>query len=337
MIFQTSVLKKSTMMDREYEFEKYSATMETVNEVLEKYGVAIIPSVLDESETQHMREGMWNYLEHITQKFTNPINREKPETWKAFKTLYPSQSMLLQHWGVGHSQMVWDLRQNPKIYNIFAKMYDTTPEELLVSFDGASFHFPPEITGCGWYRRGSNLHCDQSFLRNDRECIQGWITANPVEEGDATLVLLEGSHRLHRDFANEFKITEKPDWYKLDPSHIDFFTQKGCSQKFISCPEGSLVLWDSRTIHSGIQPIRGRHQAKIRCIAYICYTPRNLATQKDMKKRIEAFNNLRMTSHWPHKPRLFSKFPRTYGGSLPDVAPIQPPIITEIGKRFIGF
>lgn len=322
-------------MERDYEFNKYCATMESANQVLEKYGVAIIPGLLDESETQRMRDGMWNYLEHITRKFSVPMDRGNPTTWKVFKTLYPSHSMLLQHWGVGHSQMLWDLRQNPKIYNIFAKLYETTPQELLVSFDGASFHFPPEITGYGWYRRGSNLHCDQSFLRNERECIQGWVTANPVEEGDATLVFLEGSHKYHQAFAKKFKITTKTDWYKLDSAQTNFFTQKGCQQKFISCPEGSLVLWDSRTIHSGIQPLRERHQAKIRCVGYVCYTPRNLATEKDIKKHIEAFNDLRMTSHWPHKPRLFPKLPRTYGGPLPDVVDIPPPILTEMGKTLL--
>lgn len=323
-------------MSRTYESERYFATMDTVEAVLEKYGVAIIPSLLDESETQHMRTGMWNYLEHITQRFPIPMQRNQPTTWKIFKTLYPSHSMLLQHWGVGHSQMLWDLRQNPKVYNIFAKLYQTTPEELLVSFDGASFHFPPEITGCGWYRSGSNLHCDQSFLRHEKECIQGWVTANPVEEGDATLVFLEGSHNFHADFANAFKITEKPDWYKLSSEHIEYYTNRGCEQRFIACPEGSLVLWDSRTIHSGIQPLRGRSQAKIRCVGYVCFTPRRLATEKDLKKRMQAFEQLRMTSHWPHKPRLFSKFPRTYGGALPDVAPIDAPVLSELAKRWIG-
>jgi hypothetical protein len=324
-------------MAREYEFEKYCANIDSVDQVLDRYGVAIIPSLLDETETKAMRDGMWDYLEHITQKLAIPIERDRPESWKTFKTLYPSHSMLLQHWGVGHSQMLWDLRQNQKVYNIFSKIYNTIPEELIVSFDGASFHFPPEITGYGWYRNGLNLHCDQSFLRNDKECIQSWVTANPIEEGDATLTFLESSHKFHKDFAKQFNMQDKSDWYKLEQSQIDYYTSKGCPQKYIACPEGSMVLWDSRTIHCGIQPMRNRNQAKIRCVGYVCYTSRKLATQKDLKKRIQTFNDLRMTSHWPHKPRLFSKFPRTYGGAIPDVVPVSPPVLSEIGKRMVGF
>lgn len=323
-------------MDREYEYEKYCATIETVEKVLDEYGVAIITGLLNETETQSMRNEMWNFLEHISQNFSTPINRNNPQTWKAFKTLYPSHSMLLQHWGVGHSQMMWDLRQNLKIIEVFAKIYNTTPENLLVSFDGASFHFPPEITNFGWFRRATNLHTDQSFLRNDKECIQSWMTANPIEEGDATLTFLESSHKFHKDCAIQFGIKDKADWYKLNSEQLDFYNSKGCKQKYISCPEGSLVLWDSRTIHCGIQPVKGRLQPKIRCVGYVCYTPKEWASKKDLEKRIQTFDNLRMTSHWPHKPKLFSKNPRTYGGDLPEVVSINPPVLSEVGKSLIA-
>ena len=324
-------------MEREYEFQRYCATVDSVEQVLDRYGVAIIPGLLDEDETTSMRNGMWNYLEHITQKFSTPIHRHKPETWKIFTKLYPKHSMLLQHWGVGHSQMLWDLRQNPKIYNVFAKIHHTTPEELLVSFDGASFHFPPEITGSGWYRRAHNLHTDQSYLRNEKECIQGWVSANPIEEGDATLMFLEGSHKYHKNFAKRYDMKDKADWYKLDSSQVDYYVNNGCDVKYIACPAGSLILWDSRTIHCGIQPERGRSQAKIRCIGYVCYTPRKLTKSGDLKKRIEAFTELRMTFHWPHKPKLFPKIPRTYGGEIPNVVSIEPPNLSVMGKRFVGF
>ena len=49
------------------------------------------------------------------------------------------------------------------------------------------------------------------------------------------------------------------------------------------------------------------------------------------------FNELRMTTHWPHKPKLFPKNPRTYGGPLPDVTDVEKPELTELGKRISGF
>ena len=48
----------------------------------------------------------------------------------------------------------------------------------------------------------------------------------------------------------------------------------------------------------------------------MCYTPRSLASKSILAKRIKAFQEVRMTNHWPHKPKLFPINPRTYGAKL---------------------
>jgi hypothetical protein len=50
--------------------------------------------------------------------------------------------------------------------------------------------------------------------------------------------------------------------------------------------------------------------------------PRNFAKKKDLDKRVDIFNELRMTSHWPHKPKLFPKVPRTYGKKIKNISDI---------------
>ena len=50
-----------------YEGEKYHTNPEGIKRTIEKYGVAIVPSVLDEGEISIMRDGMWDYLEYVTQ------------------------------------------------------------------------------------------------------------------------------------------------------------------------------------------------------------------------------------------------------------------------------
>ena len=315
---------------------KYNTTQDNILKTLNKYGVAIIPSLLNETEINNMNNGMWDYLEYITSNFDSPINRNNKATWKSFYSLYPMHSMLIQHWSIGHAQHVWDLRQNPKVVDIFAKIWDCNREDLLTSFDASSFHFPPEDTNRGYYRNPW-LHCDQSFTRNNFECAQSWITGYDVHEDDATLLFLEKSNLYHEDFKNHFNIDKKDDWYQLKEEEIKFYKDKGCTEKRISCPAGSMVLWDSRTIHCGSEPIKGRQHKTFRNVSYICMMPRDKATKANIDKKIKAFDNLRTTTHWANRTKLFSKMPRTYGGPIPNVKQINPPVLTELGKKLAGY
>ena len=317
--------------------ESYICTPEQITATIQKYGVAIVPGVLNQAEIKEMQDGMFDFLEHVTALFETPIDRTKPETFVEFYKLYPNHGMLLQHWQVGHAQFIWNLRQNPKIADAFAKVWKCAPEDLLCSFDGASFHLSAEITKRGKFR-SFWYHTDQSYTRPDFECIQSWVTAFDVNEGDATLAFIEGSNKYHAEFQKTFGVKNKSDWYPVKNAELDFYTtQLGLPQKKIVCPAGCLVLWDSRTIHCGVQHVK-REKINFRCVAYICMTPRAFATKAALKKRCAAFEALRLTTHWPHKPILFPKNPQTYGKALPETQNLPGlPNLTDLGKRLIGF
>lgn len=316
---------------------EYYTTPENAKATIDEFGVAIIPGLLSKEETDAMMKGTWDYLELVTSEFDVPISREIPKTWVGLMKLFPMNSMLIQHWKAGHAQYVWDLRQNEKITNVFSEIWDTKPQDLLVSFDGVGIHLPPEITGRGWEPGRPGLHCDQSFTRNDFECVQSWVTANDTLPGDATLAFYEKSHLYHKEFAEKFNCSVKSDWYKLNDEENNFFEEKCGKHKSITCPAGSLVLWDSRVIHCGKRPLKTRKSKNIRSVVYLCYTPRRLGTEANLKKKRTAFKETRMTSHWPHKPRLFPVYPRTYGAELPKIVDIPSPKLNDLGKRLAGF
>jgi hypothetical protein len=56
-----------------------------------------------------------------------------------------------------------------------------------------------------------------------------------------------------------------------------------------------------------------------------------------LSKKIKAWNDLRSTSHWPHKPKLFPLHPHTYGKPLPDIVQIPKPLINDLAYRLIGY
>jgi len=102
--------------------DKYITTKENLKDTVDKYGVAIIPNVLNEDECEQMVSEMWNYFEHITFECETPIDRNNEKSWKGIYDLFPLHSMLFQHFEVGHCQACWNLRQNQKIINIFSKI-----------------------------------------------------------------------------------------------------------------------------------------------------------------------------------------------------------------------
>ena len=282
-----------------YKYSKYKSTLDTFEDTLKKYGVAIIPDILNKNEIDSFKTGIWEYLEHITDNFEVPLNRKNKKSWRSLRELFPMHSMLIQHWNIGHAQFNWDVRQNPKVVDVFAKLWSVKQDELVTSFDGASVHLPPEVTKLGWYRGNDWFHCDQSFMDNEFKCVQTWVTAYDVNEGDATLAFLEKSHKYHKDFKEEFDITDKTNWYKLKTEEVDYYLNKKCAKTYIKCPAGSMVLWDSRTIHCGRESRKERDRPNFRGVSYVCMKPRSLSTQKDLEKKRKAFNEMRTTSHWP--------------------------------------
>ncbi len=320
-----------------YEFEKYACTKDTLKTTLEQYGVAIIPNVLNDTECNKMANQIWDFFEHISQSWETPLNRNDTNTWREFYKLFPLHSMLVQHWSIGHTQASWDVRQNIKIVEIFAHFWECDVNELLVSFDGLSLNLPPEITNRGWNRGNTWYHTDQSYTTNDFKCVQSFISGLDINDYDATLSIMEGSHIYHGEFKKTYNVLDKADWYKLTKEQEAFYYNKGCTIKNIKCPKGSLVFWDSRTIHCGIEANRLRQSPNIRAIIYLCYMPRKLAGEKDLQKKQKAFNELRTTTHYPCKIKLFPKTPRTYGHELPTITQIEPPVLNELGKKLAGF
>jgi hypothetical protein len=297
-----------------------------------------MPSILSQDECNAMNKGMWDALSFITK---GKVRREAQDSWNNFYTCLADvkHSMLIQNYGIGHAPYVWELRQNEKIINVFCTLCNAAPSDLLVSFDGIACHLPPEFTRRGWLEKAHKIemHVDQSYLRNDLESYQSWVTANDVLEGDATLQVLKGSHLLHEEFAQQMDNATEKDWYRLSKEEEEWYTER-CEKVRIACPRGSLVLWDSRTIHSGLQASKQRHEPNIRNVAYLCYTPRSRATPQVIQKRIKWFENAEMTSHCPHNPRKFAKQPHVRSKEQKDYNVFRsPPQLSEIGLRLVGY
>lgn len=296
------------------------------------HGWAVIEGVLNDSECTAMEKGLDNFIETMS---NGTIKISQPNTWRNYFDYMPSHGMLLQHYGVGGCQAAWDVRQNPKVFEVFAQLHGT--KDLVCSSDGLSFGFPPEVTQRGWHQKDW-LHTDQAYARNSFEGVQSWLTAHDVEEGDATLHVLDRSHIHHGEFARAFNEKGTKDWFKLTEEHTKWYEAKGCKLRQITCPKGSMVLWDSRTVHAGKGPTKGRNRPdRFRRVVYVCMAPASRLTPKLRERKVKGFLARRTTRHNPVKPTLFGLLPRTYGKSVPST-PLPPiPELTPLGASLAGF
>lgn len=108
-------------------------------------------------------------------------------------------------------------------------------------------------------------------------------------------------------------------------------------RKYIYCPAGSMVFWDSRTVHAGSEAQLWREIPNFRMVSYVSMLPRKLAKKSDIEKKRKAFTEKRSTTHYATPVKLFAKNPRTYGKALPIVVEVPDPNLTDLGKRLAGF
>jgi len=316
--------------------EKYYVNnLDNLKDTIMKYGIAIIPSILNDDECKEMENEMWNYLEYITKDWNDnfglhnkPINRNDKTTWKFIDSL-TNKNIIFQFWNIGHSQMCWNNRQNPKIVNVFAKFWNVEPTELHVSFDGASFQLCKNNNHKEWF------HVDHSYNDSTFKNIQSWVTCFDVTSSDASLIILESSNLLHEEVSKKFNLNnDLRDYKHLLEEQLDYYLNR-CIKQRIVCPKGSLVIWDSRTVHYADYSLINELK-NLRCISYLCYKPKNQSSEENNKLRQRAFDNLYTTSHDPLNIKFKYNTPYINDQDVNNyITKINKPILTELGKSLI--
>jgi len=327
-----------------YEYEKYVCASSTLKETLENFGVAIIPAVLSGEECNAMIDGIWEYLRILTQNWPTPISRDNKESYKEIHKLHLLRGSMFQQYSNGHAQYMWDLRQNLKIVGIFSEFWGISPEDLLVSFDGSNFSIPNNNGNTKVSKKVNNeneeelaawYHLDQSLMRPEFECLQSWVNAFETGEGDGTLGILEGSNKYFKEFADSCAAKSVADWKLLSREELQFFRDRGCTEKRIKCPRGSLVLWDSRTVHYGAKSLKIPSAQNYRAVGYVSYRPRYFITKEMLMQKRAALLQLDTTSHHPTNFQVFRKLPPRVTLEHP-VTPIPPPELNALGRRLAG-
>ena len=116
------------------------------------------------------------------------------------------------------------------------------------------------------------------------------VTLWDCEDGDATLACWPKSHKLHAEYGRQFNLHDpkvkanQAHWQKISSDeNYKWLQSKGLKPNCVQAKAGSLILWDSRTMHQGIQSVDKRKNPKPRCVVYVCQKPRSGANEVALK------------------------------------------------------
>lgn len=352
---------KSTLIDAQSFTTKHQQIPSYLKDLEEK-GYCVIPQVLSEAETRILYERVWH--EFIEKAWPNCRLHDRSNWNKAFPM---HNKMGIFAGPAGQTQVMWDLRQDARIINIFAQVWNT--KNLIVSMDGLSFMCPPEIRE-GYVepwphvdqvlRRKDGVSdppigfISESTLKTQPYTIQGQFLFEDSLEGDGGFYCIPKSHLRFTEFAPQLeKLGEIADAKERKKTRIEFlekffannrdvFGNPYC-KKHITARRGSLILWDSRTVHWNQHARKNRPYSdnpKVRMVGYLCYVPKTRLTNEGMIIRREAFNKGVSTGHNPAFPDLkYTKdhIHQEFMHYLEDPTYVQPKIkLTQIGKSLLG-
>lgn len=257
-----------------------------IKQALNTNGYVIIPNILDETQVKYCKKMFKDWQKTIP-------NHDYIHNATSPHGIYKFHE-------IGHQRHAWYIRTREKIQNVFKGLWDC--DELIVSFDGSNY-IPKNCT-----KKDKHwTHTDQSPSKKGLNCYQGMVTLTDNKE--RTLVVYEGSHKLHEKYFADRGIKEGADWQILDYEYLETIKHL---RKPLHIPAGALVIWDSRTFH---QNRYGEANSEERMTQYVCYLPRNHVknTNAITKKRVKYFKEKRTTSHWPAPIKVNGKQPRTFG------------------------
>jgi len=263
-----------------------SSYNEEIMELAEK-GYCVIENILTADEVA-------TSIEYFREWFTS-----HPQIEELHSKISPHG--IIKYHEVGQQRHAWYIRTRENVQKVFKNIWQTN--EIVVSFDGCCY-IPAECKK----KDSTWTHTDQAPTKKGLKCIQGFVAL--TDNSERTLVVYEGSHKLHEEYAKEYNLTSTKDWLLIEQKFLDKISDY---KKVLNIKAGSLVLWDSRTFHQNQYGNKNSNEERI--VQYVSYLPRINLSKKMLEKRQKYFINRRTTSHWAYPVKVNGQQPQNYGNS----------------------
>uniref|UniRef100_A0A7S4IBL5 Phytanoyl-CoA dioxygenase n=1 Tax=Vannella robusta TaxID=1487602 RepID=A0A7S4IBL5_9EUKA len=287
------------------------------------WGFVVIRDVLSPSETDATISEIWDVVEDQS---NGEVSRNKAATWYNPET-WPdkTQKGFIQPFSDFLLQQCWLNRQNTQIINAFQLLLDT--EEIVCSRDRYGFMRPTtlsisELKEKDFSTTKNWLHWDQNGWSNSGfQSVQGVLTLTPHTESSGGFHCVPGFTHEFREYFDSHAQDEHPNGYDglVEVLPGDCIRER---VRKITCPAGSMIIWDSRLPH-GNYPNESDGFRAVQYITYHAYEPDSALMRKENLER-EARNAY-----------------RTYGDEWDEKLPPKdlqlPHLLSSIGRKVVGF
>lgn len=294
---------------------------EELKEKLSIYGFVFISDILIDEDVKKTIDMTWDYFEYSTSKDDGDtrIDRNNPKTWDELSVFLPNKEFEYNYCNVGHSSVMWKLRETDKILNIFGCLWCQAIRDMLVSFQGFCFK-PGKFED---YKVKNEYTTLEDLNTTEFKNFQGFYSATEI---NGNFTILSGSHKKRKDFIKLYKPTEN-----MTNEHIDFF-KSICETKHLFIPSNSLLIWDTRLIYNFYPSTKN-----MTCGHYLSYYPRHHINRDQLVKRNDLFRMLKTTDHDFDDPYVYSDNPPGLTSNLDDMfLKIPRPNISDLCRRLVG-
>ncbi|CBF78811.1 uncharacterized protein ANIA_07227 [Aspergillus nidulans FGSC A4] len=299
---------------------------------LARDGFAVVKGAIPRERALKYADEMHSWLEG----FNLGYDRNDPSTVHKDRLPLINEKGMCMHYSVAHEKFVWDVRSEPGVVEAFEKVYNN--KDLIVSFDAVNFGFPNRTDlppNKPW------PHQDQDPDKPDFRCLQGLVNLLPNGPNDGGLIVCRGAHLLSDEFHSDPVIRAEeripawtPEWYGFTETGMKWLADHNCEWVKVCAEPGDILLWDSRTPHYNLSP---KGQTPRFCI-YTCYMPVADASQEDLVRKKESFENRLGTTHWPNANHTGSNVATRDGKECPynRFKPVMEPVLNERAFRLTG-
>ena len=186
-----------------------------------------------------------------------------------------------------HSTFSNYLRNHPNIKKVFADIWNTT--DLISSLDCPIIWKTIPLI--------ENIHVDQNpHYKKGFYCVQGMIHLTDTTLGGLQIVPNTNTDDVQKHLCKTYPHIKqtKEDWLELysdDPFYSNAIQ--------IPCKAGTMILWDSRTLHGAY--INNSKDLVARISFPICMLPANKLSEKFLLNREKIIKENKTLNHWANE------------------------------------